>query len=83
MGERELNRIRSLDARYRTILEDKHGVKLKSLYKGRAPLPEMRLPDIQVIEAVPLPKFDYPQGLEEVPAKSLNILITWAMIMTF
>ena len=31
LGERELNRIRSLDARYRTILEDKHGVDLESL----------------------------------------------------
>ncbi len=28
---RELNRIRSLYARYRTILEDKHGVDLQSI----------------------------------------------------
>ena len=83
LGERELNRVRSLDARYRAILEDKHGVDLESLYKGKAPLPEMRLPDVQVIEAVPPPKFDYPQGLEEVQAKGLNIPITWAMVMTF
>jgi hypothetical protein len=48
-----LNRIRSLDAKYRTILEDKHGVDLESLYKGKTPLPEMRLPDVHVIEAVP------------------------------
>ncbi len=46
LGERELNRIRSLDARYRTILEDKHGVILESLYKDKAPLPEIRLPDV-------------------------------------
>ena len=59
LGERELNRIRSLDARYRTILEDKHGVILESLYKGKTPLPEIRLPDVQVIEPVPAPKYDY------------------------
>ncbi len=83
LGEHELNRIRSLDARYRTILEDKHGVNLESLYEGKTPLPEMRLPGVQVIEPVPPPKFDYPQGLEEVPAKGLNIHISWAMITTF
>ena len=44
LGERELNQIRSLDARYRTILEDKHGVELESLYDGKTPLGEMRLP---------------------------------------
>jgi hypothetical protein len=84
LGERELiNRIRSLDARYRTILEYKHGVDLESLYKGKTPLPEMRLPDMHVIEAAPPPKYDYPQGLEEVPAKGLNIPINWEMLMTF
>jgi hypothetical protein len=72
LGERELNRIRSLDARYRTILEDKHGVDLDSLYKGKAPLPEMRLPDVQIIEPVPAPKYEYKQGLEEVPVKGTN-----------
>ena len=61
LGERELNWIRSLDARYRTILEDKHGVDLESLYKNKTPLPEMRLPDVHVIEAVPPPKYDYTQ----------------------
>jgi hypothetical protein len=55
LGERELNRIRSLDARCRTILQDKHGVDFESLYKCKAPLPEMRLPDVQAIEAVPPP----------------------------
>jgi hypothetical protein len=49
LGERELNRIRSLDARFRNILEDKHGVELESLYKGKTLLPEMRLPDVQFI----------------------------------
>jgi len=43
----------------------------------------MRLPDVKVIEAVPPPKYDYSQELVEVPAKGLNIPITWAMIMTF
>jgi hypothetical protein len=83
LGERELNRIRSLDQKFKAVLEDKHGVELDSLYKGRAPLPEMRLPDVQVIEAVPPPKFDYPQGLEEVPTKGLNIPITSSMIISF
>jgi hypothetical protein len=58
-----MNRIRSLNSRYRTILEDKHGVDLESLYKGKTPLPEMRLPNVQVMEAVPPPKYDYPEGL--------------------
>jgi hypothetical protein len=49
LGERELNRIRSLDARFRTIMEDKHGVNLESLYKNKTPLPEIRLPDVKVI----------------------------------
>ena len=75
LGERELNRIRSLDARYRNILEDKHGVELEILNEGKTPLPKMRLPDVQVIEAAPPPKFDYPQGLEKVPAKGFNIPI--------
>jgi len=66
-----------------TILKDKHGVDLESLYKGKNPLPEMRLPDVQVIEAVPPPKYEYSQGVKEVPAKGLNILITWAIIMPF
>jgi hypothetical protein len=83
LGERDLNRIRSLDARFRTILEDKHGVELESLYKGKAPLPEMRLPDVQVIEPVPAPKYDYKQGLEEVPPHGTNTPITWAQIHTF
>ena len=60
LGEREVNRIRSLDAQYRTILEDKYGVDLESLYRNKTPLPEMRLPDVLVIEAVPPAKFDYP-----------------------
>ena len=76
-------RTMDLDARYRTIMEDNHGVDLESLYKGKAPMPVMRLPDVHVIEAVPPPKFDDPQGLEEVPAKGLDIPITWGMIMTF
>jgi hypothetical protein len=83
LGERELNRIRSLDARYRTILEDKHGVDLESLYKGKAPLPEMRLPDVHVIEPVPAPKYKYKQGLEEVPAKGTITPISWAQIHSF
>ena len=83
LGERDLNRIRALDARYRTILEDKHGVELESLYAWKTPLGELRLPDVRVIEAVAPPSYDYPQGLEEVPAKGLNIPITWAMIMSF
>ncbi len=58
---------------------------LESFYKGKAPLPEMRLLDVQVIEYIPPPKFHYPQGLEEVPAKAkgLNIPISWSTIMTF
>ena len=52
LGERELNRIRSLDARYRTILEDKHGVD-----KHGVDGVEMKLPDVQVIEPVPAPKY--------------------------
>ena len=56
---------------------------LESLYKNKTPLPELRLPDGNVIEAVPPLTFDYPQGLEEVPAKGLNIPITWAMVMPF
>jgi hypothetical protein len=83
LGEREVNRIRSLDARYRTIMEDKHGVILESLYKNKTPLPEMRLPDVQVIEPVPPPKYDYKHGLEEVPAKGTNTPISWAQINTF
>jgi hypothetical protein len=83
LGERKLNRIRSLDARFRTILEDKHGVSLESLYDGKAPLPEMRLPDVQVIEPVLAPKYEYKQGLEEVPAKGTNTPISWAQINTF
>jgi hypothetical protein len=82
LGGREVNRIRSLDARYKTILEDMHGVDLESLYKGKAPLPEMRLPDVQVIEPVPAPKYEYKQGLEEVPAKGTNTPISWAQIHT-
>jgi hypothetical protein len=46
LGERELNRIRSLDARFRNILEDEHGVELESLYKGKTPLLEMRMLDV-------------------------------------
>ena len=83
LGEREVNRIRSLDARYRTILEDKHGVILESLYKNKTPLPELRLPDVQVIEPVPPPKYDYKQGLEEVPAGGTDTPISWAQINTF
>ena len=83
LGERKLNRIRSLDARYRTILEDKHGVELESLYGGKTPMGEMRLLDVKIIEVVAAPAFDYPQELEEVSAKGLNIPITGAMIMSF
>jgi hypothetical protein len=43
---------------------------------------EMRLPDVKVIEVVTPPIYDYPQGLEEVPAKGLYVPITCAMIMT-
>ena len=83
LGERELNKIRSVDARYRTMLEEKHGVDLESLYKGKTALPEMWLPDVHVIKAAPPPKYDYQQGLEEVPAQGLNIYTTWAMLMIF
>ena len=43
----------------------------------------MRLPDVPIIEAVPPPKNDFPQGLEKVPREGINIPITWAMIMAF
>jgi len=58
-------------------------VDLESLYKGKAPLPEMRLPDGQVIKPVLAPKNDYKQGLEEVPAKGTNTPISWAQFHTF
>jgi hypothetical protein len=83
LGERELNRIHSLDAKFRTILGDKHGVELESLYDGKTPLGEMRLPDVKIIEIIVPPAFDYPQGLDEVPTKGLNIPITWAMSISF
>ncbi len=63
-------------------LEDKHGVLLESLYKGKTPLPEMRLPDMQDIEHVPAQKYEYKQRLEEVIAKSTNTPISRAQIIT-
>jgi hypothetical protein len=73
MGERELNRIRSLDARYRTISEDKHWIELESLYDGKTPMGEIRLPDVKVIDIVAPPNCDYPQGQEDgSPGKGPN-----------
>jgi len=38
---------------------------------------------VQVIEPVPAPKYDYTQGLEEMPVKATNTPISWAQIYTF
>jgi hypothetical protein len=43
----------------------------------------MRLPDVQVIEPVMPPKYDYKQGFEEVPTKSTSTPIFWAQINKF
>jgi len=55
LGERELNIIRSLNAMYRTILEDKHGIELESLYDDKTAIGVMRLPDVKVIQPVAPP----------------------------
>jgi hypothetical protein len=82
--EREVNRIRALDARFRAVLEDKHGVSLGDLYKGRTAKEPIRFAEVRKEEppAKP-PRPDYPQGLEETPAKGTNTPITWAQIDTF
>ena len=85
LGEREINKIRGLDNRYRAILEHKHGLDLKSIYEGKTPLPPIDLPNVQVREVpaeAPRPE-GYKQCLEETPSKGLNFPITWEQIDTF
>jgi len=83
-GEREINRIRALDPRFRAVLEDTHGVELEGLYANKTPLPPLNLPRVQV-SAPPAqpPRPDYPQCLEETPEKGTGTPITWAQIETF
>ena len=72
-GEREINRIRALDPRFRALLEETHGVKLEGLYKDKSPLPPIDLPRVQV-SAPPAqpPRPDYQQCLEDTPQKGAN-----------
>ena len=82
--EREINKIRALDSTFRLILEDKHGVNLENLYKNKAVQSPIRIADVQeVFTPTPPPRPDYPQGLEETPAKGFNTPISWRQIETF
>jgi len=82
--EREINKIRALDSTFRLILEDKHGISLEDIYKNKNVQPPIRIADVQeVFTPAPPPRPDYPQGLEETPAKGFNTPITWRQIETF
>ena len=82
--EREINKIRALDSTFRLILEDKHGISLEDIYKNKAAQSPIRIADVQEeYRPAPPPRPDYPQGLEETPAKGFNTPITWRQIETF
>jgi hypothetical protein len=83
-GEREINRIRALDANFRAVLEHTHGVDLRPVYANATPLPAINFPRVQVAPApVPPPHPDYPQDLEDTPERGTNTPITSAQIDTF
>jgi hypothetical protein len=66
------------------ILEDKHGISLEDIYKNKAAQSPIQIADIQEeYRPAPPPRPDYPQGLEETPAKGFNTPITWRQIDTF
>jgi len=71
LGERELNRIRSLDARHRTILEGKYGVELESLYDGKTLVGEMRLPDVRSSKLSPRPSMTIHTGCRRSRQRAL------------
>jgi hypothetical protein len=45
-GERKVNRIRSMDANFRQVLEHIHGVGLRKVYANATPLPAINLPRV-------------------------------------
>ena len=81
----QVNRIRALDARFRAVLEDTHGVKLDSVFVG-TPLPPLDSLGASVQEQpapAPPPVPKYEQGLVETPAKGNNTPVSWLQIDTF
>jgi len=82
--EREINKIRALHSTFRLILEDKHGVSLEDIYNNKAVQSPIRISDIQELYMPdPPPRPDYPQGLEETPAKGFNTPISWRQSILF
>ena len=81
----QVNRIRSLDPRFKAVLEDTHSIDLDKVYKGTALPPLNALAaDVQEQPAPappPVPKYD--QGLVDTPAKGTNTPISWRQIDTF
>jgi hypothetical protein len=74
-----VNWIRALDARYKAVLEDTHGVKLDSMLQG-TPLPPLNTLGSSVQEQPapappPVPKRD--QGLVDTPEKGTNTPASW------
>ena len=65
----QVNRIRALDARYKTVLEDTHGVKLDSLFVGTLLPPLDTLWDSVQEQPTPAPPplTEYDQGLVDTP----------------
>ena len=73
-----------MDSTFRLILEDKHGVSLEDIYKNKVVQSPIRIADVQEeYRPAPPPRLDYPQGLEETPAKGFNTTITWRQLDTF
>jgi hypothetical protein len=65
------------------LLEDSHGVDLKAVFAGKAALPTINLPRVQVAAALmPPPLPDNPQCLQETPKKGIGTPISWAHIDT-
>ncbi len=81
----QVNRIRSLDPRFKAILEDINFIYLDKVYKG-TPLSPLNalVADVQEQSTpAPLPVPKYDQGLVDTPAKGTNTPTSWRQIYTF
>ena len=81
-GTEQINKIRTLNQRYKGTLEDTHGVNLDKEYAGKTALEPKQFGNVQVVKPVAPPKFNYEQRLAMTPAKGTNTPITCAQIYT-
>jgi hypothetical protein len=84
-GFTQVNCIRALDVRFKSVLENTQTLNLDNVFKGTALPPLNALAsDVQQKPApAPPPVSKYEQGLSDNPKKGTNTPITWRQINTF